>query len=265
VTESDALPVFDVPPDVDELAAALRPIMTKGLPVRPDVDDPRLLGLRGVVARSIDPRDRLSRVKGLDELLRKLLVYYPSDSRGEIARVLFGLAPGTRGTTLTKRRERVHEETGYSVHHLKTEIEAEVRRTLAWELHRDSQNYTPRSTGVPPSPAISGDTPAITVGDVSARDVSEHEEALSRLWSAVYELRADILLVERLKGWSHDETEPDTSATVEADAVAQRDRSVQQVKVLVQAYLDRHGERIAHGEAEYSVSGLLRLSGWLAH
>lgn len=254
--------MFDFPPDVDDLAAALRPIMTKGLPVRPDVADPRLLGLRGVVARSIDPRDRLSRVKALDELLRKLLVYYPSDSRGEIARVLFGLAPGTRGTTLTKRRERVHEETGYSIHHLKTEMEADIRRTLAWELHRDSQNYTPRSAGVPPSPVISGDTPAITVGDVSARDVNEHEEVLSRLWSAVYALRADILLVERLKVWPHDDTEPVTSAMVEAHATERRNQSVQQVEVLVRAYLDRYGEQIAHGDAEYNAAGLLRLAGW---
>ena len=92
------------PPPVEVVAKALRPIVTSGLPVSPDFSDETLLGLRGVVARSIDQSDRLNRVKALDQLIRKLLVYYPDDELGEAARILFGLAPGSRGNNLTTRR-----------------------------------------------------------------------------------------------------------------------------------------------------------------
>ena len=70
------------PPAVEEIVKALRPILTTGVPVRPEFDNFVLLGLRGVVARSIDPVDRLSRVKALDGVIKNQLVYYPDDELG---------------------------------------------------------------------------------------------------------------------------------------------------------------------------------------
>lgn len=250
------------PPDIGELAAALRPLLRSGLPVDPDFSDSVLLGLRGVVARTIERDERLSRVKALDGLLRRLLVHYPDDVLSEAARVLFGVTPGTRGRSLTERREQAARETSYEVDHFRKRIEPRIVRQLAWQLHQDSQNYVPRGKETPPPVEISGDTPYVSVGDVSAKDVSEHEEALSRLWAHVYSLRAEILRVERLKVWPYDETEPDTSAHVLKEAMEARDREVATVKRLIEGYMGSYGESIQHGEGEFSTRGLLRLAGW---
>ncbi len=191
------------PPPVEVLAKALRPILASGLPVGPDYEDEVVLALRGVVARSIDPSDRLSRVKALDLLIKSLLVHYPDDELGEAARVIFGLASGSRGKNLTARRAQAASETNYEADHFRKHVERKILTMLAWQLHQDSQNYIPRSRATPPPLESSGDTPVITQGDISSKEAAEHEELLSRLWAHVYALRAEILRVERLKVWPH--------------------------------------------------------------
>ena len=250
------------PPPVEVLAKALRPILASGLPVGPDYEDEVVLALRGVVARSIDPSDRLSRVKALDLLIKSLLVHYPDDELGEAARVIFGLASGSRGKNLTARRAQAASETNYEADHFRKHVERKILTMLAWQLHQDSQNYIPRSRATPPPLESSGDTPVITQGDISSKEAAEHEELLSRLWAHVYALRAEILRVERLKVWPHDPTEPATSAQVLEQAIASRDMQVNEVKILVQRYVDKYGQRIAHGDAAFNAEGLLRLAGW---
>ncbi len=250
------------PPPVNELAKALAPILRSGLPVDPDADDERLLGLRGVYARSIDPKERTSRVKALDGLLRTQLIHYPDDHLGEAARLLFGLAPGARGRTLTERREQAASEARYDADHLRKHIEPKIVRQLAWQLHQDSQNYIPRNRDRPPMLEPSGDTPVITQGDVSSKEKSEHEELLSRLWAHVYALRAEILQVERLRHWPYDETEPGLSQEHLDKARAARERQVAYVKQHVKEYVDRYGDVILHGEGEFNAEALLRLAGW---
>lgn len=250
------------PPSVEVIAVGLRPVLTAGLPVRPDYDQTAILAMRGVVARSIDPSDRLNRVKALDGLLKTQLTYLPDDELGEPARVLFGLTPGTRGKNLTARRQQAASEAGYETDHFRKHIEPKILRLLAWQLHQDSQNYIPRSRAVPPPLESSGDTPVITKGDVGSKEAAEHEELLSRLWAHVYALRAEILRVERLKAWPHDPTEPSTSERALLEAIAIRDHEVEAVQVLVQRYIDIYGQRIRHGDAEFSAAGLLRLAGW---
>lgn len=250
------------PPDIAELVKALRPILRAGLPVDPDFDDLRLLGLRGVVARSIDMDDRLSRVKALDDLIRRLLTYYPDDVLSEAARVVFGMTLGTRGKTATARRQQAADQTGFDADHFRKNVELKILRQLAWQLHLDSQNYVPRERDMPPPLEFSGDTPFISEGDVSAMDKSEHEEALSRLWEKVYGLRADILRVERLKSWPYDGTEAGTSDRVLAGAIVDRDIAIAAVQSEVERYVQRYGEQIAHGDGEFSARALLRLAGW---
>lgn len=251
------------PPPVEVLAKALRAVVGTGLPVDSNFADEALLGLRGVVARSIDPSDRLGRVKAFDELLHRLLVSYPDDELGESARVLFGLATGVRGRNLTERRRQAADTAGYDADHFRKRIEPKIVRQVAWQLHRDSQNYIPRGRAVPPPLESSGDTPTIVVGDLANKEASEHSELVSRLWAHVYALRAEILLVERLKIWPYDPSEPETSARRLHAALDKREQEIQAVKVTVQRYIDRYGQRIQHGEAEFNVEGLLRLAGWV--
>lgn len=250
------------PPPVDEIARALRPVVTAGLPVRPDFEDPVLLGLRGVVARCIDPTDQYNRIKALDDLLARLLVHYPDDTLGEAARILFGMSPGTRGSNLTTRRQTAAEVIERDAEHFRKRVEPGIVREVAWQLHRDSQNYIPRGRAVPPPLESSGDTPVIRAGDVAAVEAAEHEELLSRLWAHVYALRAEILRVERLKTWPHDPTEPQTSEHVLGEALGAREYEIEAVRRLIRAYIDRYGQRITHGDAEFDAASLLRLAGW---
>ncbi|KJL42015.1 hypothetical protein RR49_00313 [Microbacterium ginsengisoli] len=250
------------PPPVEDIAKALRKIVATGLPVSPSLTDETLLGLRGVVARSINRDDRLGRIKALDELLARLLVHYPDDTLGESARILFAIAPGYRGSNLTTRREAAAGAAEREVDHFRKRIEPEIITGVAWQLHRDSQNYIPRGRSVPPPLEASGDSPTIRAGDVANKEAAEHEELLSRLWAHVYALRAEILRVERLKNWPHDPTEPTTSEKVLVEAIAARDYEVDAVKVLIATYTERYGQRIAHGDAEFNTEALLRLAGW---
>lgn len=250
------------PPPVEAISASLKKVLARGLPISPSLDDEVLLGLRGVVARSIDPAERLGRIKAFDDLLTRLLVAYPDDVLGEPARILFAVAPGFRGSTLTVRREAAARAAERETDHFRKRIEPEIITGVAWQLHRDSQNYTPRSRATPPPLESSGDTPVIRVGDVSDKDVSEHQETVSRLWAHVYALRANILRAERLKSWPSDPTEPAASERELNEAIAARDYEVEAVKVLIAAYTEKYGQRIAHGDAEFNADALLRLAGW---
>jgi len=259
-----ALEVQRDPPPVEDLADALQPVMAGGLPVDPGFDDMRLLGLRGVVARSIDPDSRFSRIKALDDLLRRLLATYPDDVLVGAAQELFGVAPGSRGTTLTERRDRAARAADRSTDHFRKHIEPKIVQHVGWLLHRDSQNYIPRERDTPPPLAISGDTPSVAFGDITDKDRNEHEEALSRLWAHVYALRAEILKAERLKQWPDDPTEPETSQRRLQEAITARDREVRAVQILIEQYIEKYGESIAHGDGEFSARALLRLAGWAA-
>jgi hypothetical protein len=252
----------DSPPPVEHIAKALRPIVNTGLPVQPSFADETILGLRGVVARSVDPSDRLNRVKALDDLLARLLVHYPDDQLGPAARILFGLAPGMRGQNLTNRRLVAAGVIDREAEHFRKRIEPEIVSAVAWQLHKDSQNYIPRDRATPPPLEASGDTPIIRVGDVSSKEAAEYEELLSRLWAHVYALRAEILRVERLRHWPHDPTDPALSEQKLIRATERREKEVENVKVLVRAYLDRYGQRIKHGDAEFTADSILRLAGW---
>lgn len=255
------------PPEIAELVAALRPIVQSGLPVPPSMSDSRLLGLRGVVARAVDPSDRLNRVKALDGLLKKALASYPDDALGEPARILFGLAPGSRGTKLTHRRETAAAAASYEMDHFRKRIEPRIVEQVAWLLHQDAQNYIPRERETPglgtapPPLEASGDTPTITAGDLLMKEASEHQEALSRLWAHVYNLRAHVLRVERLKVWPEDETEPEQHESLQR-AIARRNKEVRTVRILVERYIQTYGDIIEHGEGEFSARALLRLAGW---
>jgi len=253
------------PPEVETLVAALRLIARVGLPVDPGLDDDRLLGLRGVVARSIDPAIRIDRVKALNDLLVRQLDYFQDDVLADAARIVYGVASGTRHTSLTLRRAKAADVLGYDVDHFRKAVEPKIHRQMAWQLNQDSQNYTPRGREMPVRGEPSGDTPIVSAGDVASLDKALHEEALSRLWAHVYALRAEIIKVERLKKWPRDPTEPEASAAYLAQAVANRDGEIAIIQRLIAEYIDAYGEAITHGDSEYNVHALMRLAGWDGH
>ena len=112
---------------------------------------------------------------------------------------------------------------------------------------------------LPPQLEASGDTPVITKGDVSSREYSIYQEDLSLLWSEVYRVRALILRVERLKQWPYDETEPALSQKHLEEAVLERDAANAALKSVIRDFIGKHGEIVAHGQAEFAVEGLQRL------
>lgn len=178
------------------MVAAVTRLLRHGLPVIPVNADPVLLDLRGVVARAVDPADAASCTAALNGTLRGLLARFPDTRYARAARALFGLLPAEPGLNLTARRDLAAEQAGHEVHHFRKRVEPKLIEKIAWELLADADRFT-RTPMIAPRLAV------ITVhepvpADPFAWEVTEHEEQLARLWSALYAARAELLAVERL-------------------------------------------------------------------
>ncbi|MGH8879665.1 MAG: hypothetical protein ACRD0P_20335, partial [Stackebrandtia sp.] len=77
-------------PVFDDVVAGLQRLLRRGLPATINTADPLLLGLRGVIARAIEPDDYASRTAALDGLMRGLLARFDDAKHAEAARALFG-------------------------------------------------------------------------------------------------------------------------------------------------------------------------------
>lgn len=179
-----------------EVVAAVTRLLRQGLPVTPVNADPVLLDLRGVVARAVDPADTASRTAALNGTLRGLLARFPDARYAPAARALFGLLPAEPGLNLTARRDLAAEQAGHEVHHFRKRVEPKLVEKIAWELLADADRFTR-------TPMIAPRLAPVTVrqpvpADPFAWEVTEHEEQLARLWSALYAARAELLAVERL-------------------------------------------------------------------
>ncbi len=178
------------------MAAAIGRLLRRGLPVTPATADPVLLDLRGIVARAIDPTDKASRTAALDGTLRGLLARFPDTRYAPAARALFGLPPAEPGQNLTVRRDLAAEQAGHEVHHFRKRVEPRLIEKIAWELLADADRFT-RSPMIAPRLARVTERQPVQA-DPFAWEVAEHEEQLSRLWSAIYAARAELLAAERL-------------------------------------------------------------------
>ncbi|MFF0147479.1 hypothetical protein ATK36_6194 [Amycolatopsis sulphurea] len=158
--------------------------------------DTALLDLHGIVARAVDPADGASCTAALDGTLRGLLARFDDARYAPAARALFGLPPAEPGQNLTVRRELAAAAAGHEVHHFRKRVEPKLVEKVAWELLADADRFT-RLAMIAPRLA-----PATTrqpvPADPFAWEVAEHEEQLSRLWSALYAARAELLAVERV-------------------------------------------------------------------
>lgn len=152
--------VDDLPTPIAELVEALGPIVKTGLPPSPKFCDERLLGLPGVVAYVADPTDHLSRVRALDELLRRQLADFQDDKRAEPARILFGVAPGTRKIGIGDRQTRAAAKMERTKDHFRSHIQPEIVAHLAWLIYEDSR----QSAIQPASPASSDALVTVATG-----------------------------------------------------------------------------------------------------
>ncbi|WP_329061405.1 hypothetical protein [Amycolatopsis sp. NBC_01480] len=178
------------------MVAAVARLLRRGLPVIPAVAEPVLLDLHGIVARAIDPADEASRTAALNSTLRGLLARFPDNRYAPAARALFGLPPAEPGQNLTARRDLAAEQAGHEVHHFRKRVEPRLIEKVAWELLADADRFT-RSPMIAPRLAPLTERQPVQP-DPFAWEVAEHEENLSRLWSAIYAARAELLTIERL-------------------------------------------------------------------
>lgn len=183
-------------PAEDEVVVAIGRLLRRGLPVTLATSEPVLLGLRGIVARAVDSADETSRAAALDGTLRGLLARFPDARYAAAARALFGLPPAKPGQNLTVRRDLAAEQAGHEVHHFRKRVEPKLIEALAWGLLADADRFTRLPMIAPRLAPASGRQPV--QADPFAWEVTEHEEHLCRLWSAIYAARAELLTVERL-------------------------------------------------------------------
>lgn len=224
--------------------------MRRGLPTTTRAAGEVLPHLRSVIARSVDPYDESSRIAALNQLLVRFIVELDEDADSHVVAILFGLVKGTRGTTLESRREKVAEVLAYEVTHFRKRIEPRLLEQLAAVVYADLLRYKRRVRRAPASEEPTGDTPSIT-----ADDFTHQEELVSRIWSHVYALRAELIAAGRI--------EADASYASQAEdhrQAAERERSA--VDRLVAEFTETYGEAfIRHGEVEFAVEGLKRLAG----
>lgn len=248
----------DAPPALDELTRDLKRVLTAGLPITPALEIPALLGLRGVWARAVDPSDPLARVDAADRLVKAQLkkvtlqrIRQP-EQMPQAAQRLFGTA-GSRGKDITDRRIDAARALGYDVDHFRVRIVPKIVAQLAWQLYQDSLQYVPRGRKNPPAEA-SGDTPVISEEDIANPERAQHEILLSRIWSEVYGLRAELIEREAHEGEAED------ARFKEADEAAELHLGT--LLNYLDDYLTRYGDKILHGEAEFKAEALIRLAGW---
>jgi hypothetical protein len=247
-------PTSSAPRDdgLEATVEALKAVLRTGLPLRPDYVPNVLLKLAGVVARSVRAEDRLARVDALERLLRATFKVLAPKERREATEGLFIVARG--GQTLTERRRYAAGVLDYELHHFRKRIEPKLLEEIAWQFHQDSLQYIRRTRDGEPFEA-SGHTPVITDEQLAHPDTAEHEVLLSRIWSDVYGLRAELIAREASRD------DPERAAEHEEAAVGAL-WYLARLLTRLSRYMERYGKGILHGTAEYNAEALIRLAGW---
>jgi hypothetical protein len=247
-------PSADYPVDtasIEELATALRGIITKGLPIQREADVGWLLMLRSVYARAVIPSEGASRLSALNELLPRLLATIADSSYREAVQQLFGLFPGSRGTTLTARRRQAATTLSYSPGHFREVIESEALEAVALIIQTDLLRYRARTRRSAGSLEPTGQAPQL-----GPEHLTHYDELISRIWQHVYGLRAELIAHGRLS----EEEGLASQAEDHRQAVLRQEAELQR---LLGEFAETYGpELLRHGEAEYSVEAVERLAGW---
>jgi hypothetical protein len=234
-----------------QLNKGLRAVLRVGLPIRPSTAPDELLKLPAVRARATTD-DHLARVDALDRLIRGELRLLGLNDLRRSARALFGATKG--GDSLTDRRRQAAVFAGYNLDHFRKRIEPKIVEQLAWQLLRLGLQYVRRRNGPEPIEA-SGDTPTIQDQHVTEAKTAEQEVLLSRIWSEVYGLRAELIARESARDDPERQDEFTDAATGSLWYLARLLKRLDE-------YLDKYGRTILHGAAEYDANALIRLAGW---
>jgi hypothetical protein len=238
-------------PNKSPTADDLRPLLKRGLPASGDAIADRLLELPGVIARSAGS-DRSGRVEAFNSLLRQLIARMPEPQTSVATAILFGDWTGTISTTLTERREGAAKALSRDPDHFRKHIEPRILTDVAAALAADSARMLTTSA-MPPRliPVLA--PPAGLPEDIWAWETVEHEEHISRLWAAVYALRAELLACERLASFS-------PSGGDLRDAADAALWQLGQLHVAIRAYRRAYGARLLHGDI--APEALIGLAGW---
>jgi hypothetical protein len=232
----------------------LHQVVRTGLPLRMMAGGSPILTLRGVVARCAYDDEPASRVAALDGLIRLKLAQFPDAGLQEAVLRLFGAVRGSSTETLTERRLQASKASGYEVHHFRKRVEPRILATLASMLIVDSEGYN-RNRAAAPILIPETRRPSVMPQDAWAWEAIEHEECVLRMWAAVYSLRAQLLLLERL-GSMGEST---------ADRCREADRALWQTAVLLNLgskYRAAYGARLLSSDLEIDPEKMLELAGW---
>lgn len=226
--------------------------MRDGLPLVPASTPASLVALDGVTARSVRPDDPVARLDALDKLLRRELRRLGLHELRPAAGLLFGITKG--GTSLTERRRAAAIRSGYSLDHVRKRIEPRICEQLATQLYTDSLQYVQRRDDGQPF-AASGDSPTISEDDIADIRDAEREALISRIWSDVFGLRADLILREGLRA------DPERRAEFE-EAARGALWHLARLLTNLEQFVGRYGSEILTGSASFNAEGLIRLAGW---
>ncbi|GAA4457566.1 hypothetical protein [Phytohabitans houttuyneae] len=122
-------------PDLDELENALDRIITKGLPLMPEVASAELLAFLPTVGFSESMQERVAR---MDCHLHRQLDAFVMEHYAEAARIFFAAAPGTKGTKVKARMQKIALvlDAGNGLDNIKNTVRPKVLEGLAWQLYR---------------------------------------------------------------------------------------------------------------------------------
>lgn len=237
---------------MEPVVEGVRALLRHGLPARPGQAPEALLALPNVKAHATVAGDELARIDALDRLVRRELWRLGLSVLRKPAAALFG-ASG-HGGSLTDRRRAAARLAGYQDDHFRKRIEPKIIEQVAWQLYQGSLQFANRRHGPEPI-AASGEMPTISAEHVEQTKTAEHEVLVSRIWSEVYGLRAELIAREATRD---DPERQDEFAEAATGALWYLARLLRRLDT----YLERYGRTILHGAAEYDADALIRLAGW---
>jgi hypothetical protein len=222
-------------------------VVRHGLPVRVPKTRSPIFELRCVTAHAISD-DLLDRATALDGIIRRILGHhFGGGPDGEPAYVLFALAKGTKGMSLTQRRERCAELRGVHPDHWRKHLEPKLIEGVAYELHLLDRHYVPRLAETAPY------RPSLEYPDLSSSGLLR-DELESHILARMYAYRANVvgLYIAVKYDVTRDREEYSDLALWEFT----------QLTLAASRYIDEYGEKLVFLGRDDNITGLLRIAGW---